>query len=128
MATAKYRPYFTLSELQELRSTLKERPNPRRLQIAAYLDKFISEIEFGLRVSNYNSKPSMLDKLGFSDPQIPLSHEITGEAAYNAWIQSPSTCSVKVIQEAMDWAYRNDKLTPEQESEYETQLFDAKGI
>lgn len=126
MATQKYRPYFTLAEIDEIINCLKSHPSPRRLQIAQYLTKFKIQAEFGLRESAYESKPSMMEKLGFSDTPVPLSHEITGEAAYNAWVASPTSCSPKTIQEALEWGYANGKLTPEQEADFESQML--KGI
>lgn len=121
MATPKYRPYFTLPALEEIISCLKSNPNPRRLQIARYLDGYILGVKMGVRSANYVSAPSMLEKLELETP-VPLSHEITGEAAYNMWITSPASCSVQVVEEAMSWAYSNDKLTPQQEQEYEKSL------
>lgn len=118
MSTPKYRPYFTVPELEELIGALKSAPNPRRLQIARYLEGFILQIKLGVRKENHTLQPSMEQKLGF-DEGVPLSHAITGEAAYNKWITSPSSCTIKEIEEAMTWAYTNDKLTPEQEREFE---------
>lgn len=118
MSTPKYRPYFTLPELEELISALKASPNPRRLQIARYLEGFILQIKLGVRKENHTLQPSLEQKLGF-DEGVPLSHAITGEAAYNKWITVPQSCSIKEIEEAMTWGYTNDKLTPEQEREFE---------
>ena len=121
MSNPKYRPYFTLPALEEIISCLKEHPNPRRLQIARYLDGYVLSVKMGVRSANYLPAPTMLEKLELETP-VPLSHEITGEAAYNMWITSPAKCSVQVVEEAMSWAYANDKLTSEQEQEYEKNL------
>lgn len=120
MTRQKYRPYFTLPELEEIAAALKQSPSPRRLQIAAYLEKFIIEIKHGVRKANHTLQPTMIEKLELETP-VPLDHEITGEAAYQKWIINPSKCTAHEVEEALAWAYTNELMSPQQEAEYEEQ-------
>lgn len=113
----KFRPYFTADELTEIISCLKSHPSTRRLQLAQYLESFLLKINHGIVSAAHTTKPSIEQKLGF-DP-IPAPHHLTGEAAYQKWIINPLSATPKEIEEAQDWRYRNDLMSPAEESEYE---------
>lgn len=120
MSTQKFRPYFTSSELQEIISALKERPNPRRLTICRYLESFQIKIERGILSPAHILDPTQEEKLGFSDsPSSESTAQIIGEAAYQKQLTQPSKCSPKEIAAAMDWRYRNNLMSAEEEKEYE---------
>ena len=118
MSGAKYRPYFTRDELLEIISTLKSHPSPRRLQICKYLEGFMLKITHGVIQSAHTPQPTAEEKLGFAP--IPVSHEVTGEAAYQKWLLDPAKATPKEIEEAMDWRYRNNLMSPTEEAEYES--------
>lgn len=118
MPQPKYRPYFTRDELLEIISTLKQHPSPRRLTICQYLEGFLLKINHGTIGSAHTPLPSQEEKLGFAP--IPVSHDLTGEAAYNKWLLSPVSATPKEIAEAMDWRYRNNLMSPTEEAEYES--------
>jgi len=117
----KFRPYFTAAELQEIILCLKSHPSPRRLTICQYLESFLLKINHGIVSPAHTLNPSLEQKLGFPDPStpIPISHNLTGEAAYNKWLLSPGSATPKEIAEAMNWRYLNDLMSPEEEAEYE---------
>lgn len=113
----KFRPYFTAPELQEIISCLKSHPSTRRLQIAQYLEGFLLKINHGIVSVAHTTRPSIEQKLGFAP--IPAPHNLTGEAAYQKWLISPLTATPKEIEEAQNWRYLNDLMSPEEEKEYE---------
>jgi hypothetical protein len=113
----KYRPYFTAGELSEIVLCLKSHPTPRRMTIAQYLEGFILKIQHGVISPNHLSKPSMEQKLGITP--IPISHEITGEAAYQKFLINPGKCTPKEIEEAQEWRYVNQLMSPEEQEQYE---------
>ncbi len=116
----KYRPYFTLGELKELVSALKQSPSTQRLSLIQYLDGFILQIERGIRKPNHTIQPSLLQRLELDDSTpIPISHEVTGKMAYEKWIINPSSCSPKEIKECLQWRYENDLMSREEEDAYE---------
>jgi hypothetical protein len=117
----KFRPYFTAAELQEIITCLKSHPTPRRLTICQYLEGFVLKINHGIVSPAHTNNPSLEQKLGMVDPNqpIPVSHSLTGEAAYNKWLLSPVSATPKEIAEAMDWRYLNDLMSPDEEAEYE---------
>lgn len=117
MSGSKYRPYFTRDELLEIISTLKSHPSPRRLQICQYLEGFLLKMEHGVIKAAHTPLPTQEEKLGFAP--IPVSHDLTGEAAYQKWLLNPVKATPKEIEEAMDWRYRNNLMSPTEEAEYE---------
>lgn len=94
MATRKYRPYLTLSELKYLRDLAKD--SAPAGQLTLYLDRYILDIDSGYRKENHVSKPTIQDKLGFSEPQ-----ELTNYEAEQLR------------------RYENDEMSPDEESAYE---------
>jgi hypothetical protein len=117
----KYRPYLTPSEIQEISLALKQSPTPARLHIAQYLERFILEINHGIRESSYTPKPrpTLSQELGF-DPPTPNDLSDIGKVAYKFYQEhGPESCTPKQLQDALSYMYLNDLMTPEQEKEYE---------
>ena len=94
MSQRKYRPYFTLAELKHLASL--ERSSSPSSQLTRYLDRYILDIDSGYRKENHVSKPTVADKLGFSEP--------------------PERTSFEAEQLRR---YENDEMFPDEESAYE---------
>jgi hypothetical protein len=117
-ASQKFRPYFTADELTEIIVCLKSSPSTRRIQLAQYLEGFLIKINHGVISPAHTTRPSIEQKLGFTP--IPASHHLTGEAAYEKWLINPLSATPKEIQEAQDWRYRNDLMSPDEEREYES--------
>jgi hypothetical protein len=124
MSNIKYRPYFTRDELLEIISTLKSHPSPRRLTICQYLEGFLLKMDHGIIKPAHTLQPSIESKLGFAP--IPVSHEVTGEAAYQKWLLDPVKATPKEIAEAMDWRYRNNLMSTEEEIAYESEQLSGK--
>lgn len=123
--TEKFRPYFTAEELSEIVLCLKSHPNPKRLTIARYLESFMLKIKHGVILSSHTLQPTQAEKLGFHEltlqpnTPVPIDHNLTGEAAYNKWLVNPGSATPKEIAEALDWRYRNNLMSPQEESDYE---------
>lgn len=120
-SSQKFRPYFTREELLEIISALKSSPTPRRLTLCQYLEIYLVKINHGIIKPSHTLEPSLESKLGFSEQSsgVPISHELTGEMAYNKHLINPLNCTPKEIAEAMDWRYRNDLMSPDEEKAYE---------
>jgi hypothetical protein len=91
----KYRPYFTLNDLRDIRLALASLNHTGPIKpIETYIDGFIKEIEFGIRKEAHITKPkeTIEDKLGFT---------LTEEKS------------------SADHRYLNDLMSPEEEKEYE---------
>lgn len=117
-SSQKFRPYFTRDELLEIISALKSSPTPRRLTLCQYLEIYLLKINHGIIRPAHTIEPSLESKLGFSET-VPVSHELTGEMAYQKHLINPLNCTPKEIAEAMDWRYRNDLMSPDEEKAYE---------
>lgn len=74
-------------------------------------------MEHGVIKAAHTPLPTQEEKLGFAP--IPVSHDLTGEAAYQKWLLNPVKATPKEIEEAMDWRYRNNLMSPTEEAEYE---------
>ena len=124
--TKKYRPYFTAAELQEISAALKQSPTPSRLNIAQYLEKFILEINHGVRESSYtmNPRPTLADELGFTEPTTRDKEPSAELIAYRFMVEhGNNACTPKQLKDALSYAYLNDLMTPEQEAAYENNSF-----
>ena len=121
-STAKFRPYFTAEELNEIILCLKSHPTPRRLHILRYLEAYVLKINHGVVSVAHTTAPSIEQKLGF-DPINPPSVQLTGEAAYHKQLINPTTCTPHEIAAAMEWRYRNNLMSEEEERRYENELF-----
>lgn len=118
-ATKKYRPYFTLPELKTISSALKNTQSPS-LPLVRYIDKYISDIEAGLRQESFTLAPSIEQKLGLTSPA--KSSTITDLVTlYNSQgnFESFTPAQIKLLQEHR---YLQGLMSPEEESEYERNL------
>jgi hypothetical protein len=113
----KYRPYFTAPELSEIIASLKENPTPNRLAISRYLESFNLKITHGVISPSHTLEPSIEQKLGFApDSQIELPSE---EKLFSIWKASPTLLNPSEIARVLDYRYRNNLMTPEEEKAYE---------
>lgn len=115
--TAKFRPYFSLPELDELLACLKERPsNKLRITLIKYLETTKIKAQAGLMTSQYTVKPSIEQRLGFTnEPSISE----TKRTAYEKWSDSTKDCTPREIELAMLYRYENDLMSPEEEAKFE---------
>lgn len=127
LSSQKFRPYFTLSELRALAHytktarTSEQYPAPP-LDLIRYLDRYILDIEQGLRKESMTLAPTMLDRLGLSD--TPAGAGQSGQSAldsktlFAAW-QANATLSVREIIAVQQYRYENDLMSPTEESAHE---------
>jgi hypothetical protein len=116
----KYRPYLTLSELDTCISSLRGTgANPALIQ---YLSTFRDKISVGRIAPQVTLKPSLQDKLGFSQKELTTNLVSQREQAYNKWLLSPLSCSIQELARSRMYRYENDLMSPEEESEYESQI------
>lgn len=113
----KFRPYFTSPELSEIISCLKENPSQARLSISRYLESYLLKINHGVISPSHTLEPTLEQKLGFAQISEPI-HAID-KAAYEKHVSNPSSCTPQEIAEALDYKYRSNLMTPEEEKEYE---------
>ena len=69
MPAAKYRPYFTLAQLKHIQQCMlavKQQGQVDQLTLK-YINKYIHDIEANFRQPNHTNKPTLLERLGFSD-------------------------------------------------------------
>lgn len=113
----KYRPYFTAPELSEIIASLKENPTPNRLAISRYLESFNLKITHGVISASHTLEPSIEQKLGFSESP---KDEMTEEQLYRIWQATPTLLNPSEIAKVLDYRYRNNLMTPEEEKAYES--------
>ena len=121
----KYRPYFTLAELEILSSSLRSSQNPS-IHLLRYLDKFISDIKAGLRKENHTLKPSLAESLELEPSSESFSDEPTIQAllTYHAK-RGFIGLSVYNIHRLQMYRYENDLMDSQEESQFE---FEQRGI
>lgn len=115
----KYRPYFTLPELNTLIESLEKTMESPALLV--YLRGFRDKITVGSVAPQITLAPSISTKLGLDDP-APTNHQFARKLAYQKWLDSPSKLSVYELEAAQAYRYENDLMTPEEEKAYETKL------
>lgn len=123
----KYRPYFTIPELETISTHLRLGSNPPH-NLIRYVDKFISDAKEGYRKESHtlNPRPTLEESLGFKLPSLdlessPSSHEIPIEqlmAKYKIFgFLDMSSSQIKRVQQ---YRYENDMMSPEEEIVWET--------
>ena len=116
----KYRPYFTALELSEIIASLKENPTPKRLAISRYLESFNLKITHGVISAAHTLEPSIEQKLGFAPaPAAPEEHRTEQELFY-IWKNDPTLLTPPELARVLDYRYRSDLMTPEEEKAYES--------
>jgi len=114
----KYRPYFTAPELSEIIASLKENPTPNRLAISRYLESFNLKITHGVISASHTLEPSIEQKLGFAP--VSDNEDVPDSFLFNLWRRAPATMNPKQIERVLDYRYRNNLMTPEEEKAYES--------
>lgn len=131
MAETKFRPYFTISEINEIIEALKTSPTPTRLGIIRYLTGFKLKCESGILTSAYSSNPrdSISQRLGFDPTNAETAQKdkkVLQEAAYQKQLINPKACTPHEIQMAMTHRYENNLMSEREEREYETNILGVK--
>lgn len=115
----KYRPYFSADELQELILSLKESPNPRRLQLIQYLESFRLKIEHGVISAQMTLAPSMIDRLELAASGGTDAMSVASEKLYNQWKLAPATLTPSQISDVLQYRWENSLMTPTEQDQYE---------
>jgi hypothetical protein len=121
-----YRPYFTLTELQEIIACLKSHPTPSRLSLVRKLGFFIAKIEHEAVSPQYipTPRPTLAQRLELEESS-PETQEVIGEAAYQKHLSSPSSCTPKEIAASMEYMYTHGLMDQSQELAYESSLLSS---
>lgn len=115
----KYRPYFTAPELSEIIASLKENPTHNRLAISRYLESFAIKITHGVISASHTLEPTIEQKLGFAPaPAMPEGNK-TEEELFYIWCKDPSSLTPGNLARVLDYRYRSNLMTPEEEKAYE---------
>lgn len=115
----KYRPYFTLEELELISGELKRGGMYSMLGIIRYLDTYILGIKSGLRKENHTLKPSMEESLGI---ETEPSSTPDPKLLYSVWRERPGAISVSELELVQVYRYENNLMSPAEEHLYEQSL------
>lgn len=120
----KYRPYFTLPELESISTHLRMGSNPPH-NLIRYVDKFISDIKEGYRKESHtlHPRPTLEESLGFKLPSLELesSHETPIEHLMEQYKESKfHGMSSSQIQRVQQYRYEHDLMSPDEESIHES--------
>ena len=127
--TKKYRPYFTLPELEYLASSVRassvnagESPP---IDLLRYLERYILDIKEGFRKENHTLAPTLTQKLELDDSPKETSAQklVRAQNLYTAW-QANCTLSIPELELVEEYRYLHDLMSPTEESKYESK----KGI
>lgn len=115
----KYRPYFTLEELELISTELKRGGMYSLNGIIRYLDTYILGIKSGLRKENHTLKPSFEESLGIgaepsSTPDPKLLHSV--------WRINPGAITPAELELVQVYRYENNLMSPAEEHLYEQSL------
>jgi hypothetical protein len=115
----KYRPYFTIPEMEIISSHLKQgSPDPGKLNLIRYFDKFLSDAKAGLRIPNHTLMPSLAQRMELESPPP----ESDPRKLYQSWIDCGENFYVftgEQIRLIQQHRYENDMMTPTEESQFE---------
>lgn len=125
MTRAKYRPYFSLQEL-ELLSSLLQKHRPIEKGIIRYLSKYISDIKDGLREPNHVNQPTLVESLGmgFDESTQIASKALVGKECFDLW-NNNIPLSPAQITLVLEYRYENNLMSLEEEEAYERNLMNS---
>ena len=125
MSAKKYRPYFTLPELEKLSQACKSL-SPPPVNLITYLDRYILDITHGVRKENHTLLPSKAESLGLSDetgdPENPSLPEKSDRLLYESYLSQASTFvnfTPAQITRVQAYRYLQGLMNPEEEFAYE---------
>jgi hypothetical protein len=134
--SAKFRPSLDENEIRLLLDLCKSNGSQLSLAIARKLIVFLTKLDNGIITSAYSLKPvskqSLSSDLGFTEVMENLSEVLQTEqaerngrlkAAFTKWIGNPASCSLREISDARQWRYENDLMNPQEQAEFEKEVF-----
>jgi hypothetical protein len=111
---AKYRPYFTASELSEVIRCVKL--SSQNISLLRYLESYALKISHGVIAESITLQPTLVDSLELDSPDSSL--ESKRSKAYAKWLSSPQTCTPLEIELAHLYRFENDLMSQEEETIY----------
>ncbi len=120
----KFRPYLSSSELLLIIRTLKSDPAPA-IGLIRYLETFAIKIERGIISPQLRLQESLASRLGFESSPTSQESGESPETLAMRWESMPSErhkFSPAQLATIQAWRYENDRMSPEEESAYETSL------
>lgn len=117
----KFRPYFSAAELTLIIQTLKSAPAPA-IGLIRYLEGFAIKIERGIISPSIRLEESMESRLGLVQSvrtEQSLENLVT---LWESYPESRHKFTVPEIEKIMAWRYENDRMTPDEESAYESSI------
>ena len=121
-ANHKFRPYFTISELQEVIRCLKA--SSHSVDLLRYMETFVVQIERGTRSPSITNALSLEQRLGVAPvpnyskgkPEYSI-HEL-----YQIWCSNPEFLSPPQLVQVHQYRWESDLMTPEESSIYESKI------
>ena len=117
--TKKYRPYFSIPELECILSHLKTgEPSQEKLGLIRYLDRFLLDCQRGYRKESHTLMPTLAQKMELES----LPPESDPKKLYQSWLDCNQKFyvftgdQIRLIQQ---YRYENDIMTPAEESQFE---------
>lgn len=122
-STKKYRPYFTLPELEFLASAVRtssvQENQVPPIDLLRYLERYIEDIRAGFREANHTLAPTISQRLELEDaPTSAPARKLDGAILYAAW-QANCTLTIAELAAVQEYKYLNDLMTPAEEKAYE---------
>ena len=123
--TKKYRPYFTLPELEFLassvrKSSITENQSPP-IDLLRYLESYIHDIKQGFRKENHTLQPTITQKLELDDsPRENTAQKLVRmQNLYLAW-QANASLTIPELEIVEEYRYLHDLMSPAEEQRYES--------
>lgn len=115
---AKYRPYFTASELSEVIRCVKV--SSQNLPLLRYLESYALKISHGVITESITLQPTLADSLELDSPSSSPDSSLESKRAkaYTKWSQAPEACTPLEIELTHLYRFENDLMSPEEESIY----------
>lgn len=122
--STKYRPYFTLEELEETIRCVSI--SSQNLHLLHYLRSFRDKISLGKISPNLSlapARPSLIDSLELGEPtstpnKNSAKPETLRQAAYIKWSINPETCTITELALVQTYRFENDLMSPDEEAEF----------
>jgi hypothetical protein len=124
--TPKFRPVLDSDQIAHICNLCRKDSSKESMHVLASLASFEWKVKSGAVTPAYTPAPkeSLASSLGF-EKDIPHGnphHIHTDEALYSMWADDPSTLSVDQLKRVRFYRYENNKMTVEEEAQYEREI------
>ena len=118
MAIKKYRPSFSLPELQHIYSALDGNVHPASKTIREQLRQMILKISVGAIAASHTVRLPIEQEIGM-EPELPAADSDLATVLNLARLHGPSMLTDSQLETYVTHLYSTDQLTPEQEALFE---------